>query len=49
MGSELPLLEVMKLVHDPKGILHAFGTAIGSYVCFIVGSVSAGMALNTTV
>jgi class 3 adenylate cyclase len=29
MGSELPLLDVMKMVNDPKEILHSFGAAIG--------------------
>lgn len=29
LGRERPLLEVMKLVNDPKQILHSFGTQIG--------------------
>jgi hypothetical protein len=29
LGRERPLLEVMKLVNDPKQILHSYGSAIG--------------------
>ncbi len=29
MGRERPLLDVMKLVNDPKQVVHSYGTAIG--------------------
>lgn len=29
MGSQRPFFDVMKMIHDPKEILHSFGTAIG--------------------